>query len=102
MSRRRAWHNDPWCLRARRAARKREQRDVARPLDGFAEPALVARARAGHAARQNLAALLHERLEHLDFLVVDEVHFLDAEAANLFLAKILAFTSPRRPAASRP
>jgi hypothetical protein len=57
---------------------------------------------AGHAARQNLAALLHEWLEHLHFLVVDEVHFLDAEAANFFLAKILTFASPRGPTASRP
>jgi hypothetical protein len=56
----------------------------------------------GHAARQNFAALLHEWLEHLHFLVVDEVHFLDTEAANLFLAKILALASPRRSAASRP
>jgi hypothetical protein len=75
-----------------------EQRDVACALDGFAEPPLVARARTCHAARQNLAALLHERLKHLDFLVIDEVHVLDAKAANLLLAEILALSAAARTA----
>ena len=90
MSRRRAWHNDPWCLRARRAARKRQQRDVARPLDGHAQPALMARANARHPAGQNLAALLHELRQDVRALVVDEVHLLDAELAHLLLPEILA------------
>jgi hypothetical protein len=65
-------------------------------LDRFAEPALVARAGARHAARQNLSPLLHERLEHVDFLVVDEVHVIDAEAADFLLPKILALAAPAR------
>jgi len=73
--------------------RERQKRDVARPLDGLAEPALVARAGARHAARQNLAPLLHEGLEHLDLLVVDEVHVLDAKTADFLFAEILALSA---------
>src|SRR5690242_10161200 len=59
------------------------------------------RAGAGHAPRQDLAALLHEWLQHFHFLIVDEVHLLHAEAANLLLAKILPFAPPWRSASSR-
>jgi len=90
MSRRRAWHNDPWCLRARRAACKRQQRDVARPLDGHAQPALMTRAHSRHPAGQNLPALLHELRQDVRSLVVDEVHLLDAELAHFLLPEILA------------
>src|SRR5216684_3604597 len=75
---------------------KWQQRDVARALDRFAEPALVTRTCAGHAARQNLAPLLNERLKHLGFLVIDEVHALDAESANFLLAEILALAAASR------
>jgi hypothetical protein len=78
--------------------REGQKRDVARPLDGFAEPALVARAGAGHAAGQNLAAFLHKRLEHLDFLVVDEIHVLDAKTAYFLFAEILALSAAARAA----
>src|SRR6202158_6042119 len=94
---RRTPNNDARCLRARRAARKRQQRDVACPLDGHAQPALMTRAHARHAAGQNLSALLHELRQDVRALVVDEVHLLDAELANLFLAEILAL--PTRPSA---
>ena len=90
MSRRRAWHNDPWCLRARRAARKRQQRDVARPLDGHAQPALMTRAHSRHPARENLPPFLNELRQDVRALVVDEVHLLDAELAHLLLPEILA------------
>jgi len=80
-------------LRACRAARKGQQSDVARPLNGYAQPALVACANARHAARQNLAALLHELREDVRALVVDEVHLLDAELANFLLAEILALAA---------
>src|SRR3979490_135556 len=76
--------------------RERQQRDVACALDRFAEPPLVARARARHAARQNFASILHEWLKHLDLLVVDEVHALDAEPANLLLAELLALAAAAR------
>src|SRR5258706_13952907 len=73
------------------------QRDVAGALDGYTEPTLVTRANSGHAARENLAALLHELREDVGALVVDEVHFLDAELADFLLAEILALAA--RPSA---
>src|SRR5713101_1338182 len=90
MSRRRTRHDHARRLRSRRAARKWQQRDVARPLDGYAQPALMARANARHPARQNLPALLHELRQDVRALVVDEVHLLDAELAHFLLPEILA------------
>ncbi len=87
---RRSRHDHARCLRSRRAAGKWQQRDVARPLDGHAQPALVTRANARHPPRQNLPALLHELRQDVGALVVDEVHLLDAELAHLLLTKILA------------
>src|SRR5580692_7589038 len=84
-------------LRACGAACERQQGDVPRALDGYAEPALVARANSGHAARQNLAALLDELREDVRALIVDEVHLLNAKLADFLLAEILALTA--RPAA---
>jgi len=55
----------------------------------------VARADAGHAAGQNLAALLHELREDVGALVVDEVHFLDAELADFLFAEVLALAAAR-------
>ena len=75
------------------AAGEGHQRDVAGALDGDAEPTLVARADSGHAARENLAALLHELREDVGALVVDEVHFLDTELADLLFAEILALAA---------
>src|SRR6266851_2930986 len=93
MSRRRSRHDHARRLRARRAAGKRQQRDVARPLDGHAQPALMPRANARHPPRQNLPALLHELGQDVRALVVDEVHLLDAELAHLLLPEILALAS---------
>src|SRR5712691_9665851 len=90
MSRRRSRHDHARRLRARRAAGKWQQRDVARPLDGHAQPALMPRANARHPARQNLPAFLHELRKDVRAFVVDEVHLLDAELAHLLLTKILA------------
>jgi hypothetical protein len=75
------------------AAGERHQSDVAGALDGYAEPTLVARADAGHAARKNLAALLHELREDVGAFVVDEVHFFYAELADFFLAEVLALAA---------
>ena len=82
-------------MRAGGAAGERQQRDVAGALDRFAEPPLVARADAGHAARENLAAFLHELRQDVGALVVDEVHLLDAELADFLLAKVLALAAAR-------
>src|SRR5260370_102180 len=86
----RSWHDHARRLRARRAARKWHQSDVARPLDGHAQPALRARAHARHPARQDFPALLHELRQDVRAFVVDEVHLLDTELAHLLLAEILA------------
>ncbi len=82
-------------VRARGAASEWQQRDVARALDRFAEPPLVARADAGHAPRENLAAFLHELRQDVGALVVDEVHLLDAELADFLLAEVLALAAAR-------
>src|SRR5207244_11987622 len=76
-------------LGARRASRKWQQRDVARPLDGHAQPALVPRANARHSPRQNLPALLHELRQNVRALVVDKVYPLVAEVADVILEEIL-------------
>src|ERR1700682_3247792 len=89
MSLRRSRHDHARCLRARRAACKRQQRDVARPLDSHAQPPLMPRAHARHPPRQNLPALLHELRQDVRALVVDEVHLLGAELAHLLLPEIL-------------
>ncbi len=49
----------------------------------------------GHAARQNLAALLHELRQDVGALVVDEVHLLDTKLADLLLTEILALAATR-------
>jgi hypothetical protein len=77
------------------AAGEGQQGDVARALDGNAEPSLVTRADASHSARQNLAALLDKLSQDVRALVVDEVHLLDAELANFFLPEILTLAAPR-------
>lgn len=81
------------CLSARGAPREGQEGDVARALDGHAEPALVPRAHAGHAARKNLAALLNELRKNVGAFVVDEIHFLDTKLANLLFAEILALAA---------
>jgi hypothetical protein len=80
-------------LRAGGAACERQQGDVARALDGYAEPALVARADSGHAARKNFSPLLDELRKNVRAFVVDEVHLLDAELADFLLAEILALAA---------
>src|SRR5260370_2157302 len=96
MSRRRSRHDHARRLCSCCAAGNRQQTDVARPLDGHAQPTLMPRTHAGHTPRQNLPALLHELREDVRALVVDEVHLLDAELAHLFLPEILALAA--RPA----
>jgi hypothetical protein len=82
-------------LRTRGASGERKQRDVARALDRFAEPALVTRADAGHAARQDLSALLHKLRQNVGALVVDEIHLLDTKLADFLFAEILALAAAR-------
>jgi hypothetical protein len=88
-------------VNATRAASEWQQGDVPGALDGLAQPALMPRANPGHAARENLAALLHKLRENVGALVVDEVHLLDAKLADFLLAKILALAAARPPRTSR-
>jgi hypothetical protein len=78
---------------ARGAAGKRQQSDVAGALDGHTEPALVTRADASHAARQNLAALLHELGKNVGALVVDQIDLFDTELADFLFAEELALAA---------
>src|SRR5512137_1322923 len=64
-----------------------QQRQLPSPLDGRLELALVHRAHAGDAARQDLRALGHEGQQHLRVLVVDVVDLLRAELADLAAAE---------------
>src|SRR2546423_651555 len=98
----RSWHDHAGRLRSCGAARKWQQGDVACPLDGHAQPALMTRANARHPPRQNLATLLHELRQDVRAFVVDEVHLLDAELANLLLAKNPAAPPGAAPGAPPP
>jgi len=55
----------------------------------------VTRANSSHAARKNLAALLHELGKNVGALVVDQVHLLDTKLADFFLAKKLTLPAAR-------
>jgi hypothetical protein len=89
------WFNGARRGTSRGATSKRQQRNVAGALDGHAEPTLMTRADASHAARKNLATLLHELRKNVGALVVDQVHLLDTEFANFLFAKKLALAAAR-------
>src|SRR5947209_13261649 len=72
------------------SCRKRQQGDIAGPLDGRSQPPLMGRAHAGQAARHDLAALGHELLQHANVFVVDIVDLLDTEPADLLPAEELS------------
>src|SRR5579863_490815 len=76
---------------------ERQERDVLRPLDGDRQPALMSRAGSRHPPRENLAAFLHERLKDLWLFVVDQINLVHAEAADFFLANVIALAAPMRP-----
>ncbi len=59
-------------------------------LTGHAQAALMARAHAGQAARNNLAALSHKLLQQANVTVGDRVDLLGAELADLLAAEELA------------
>jgi hypothetical protein len=69
---------------------KRQQRDVARLLDGTGEAALVCSANAGEPPRHNLAALGHELLQQPHIAVRDGVDLVGAELAHFLAAKEFA------------
>ena len=78
---------------ARSAPGEGQQRDIARALDGDAKPTLMTGANAGHTARQDLAALLHELRKNVGALVVDQIDLLDTELADLLFAEKLTLAA---------
>src|ERR1039457_6369966 len=68
---------------------ERQQRDVARLLDGIGQTPLVWGAHAGQTARHNLSGFGDKTREQPDVLVVDAVDLLDAELANLLATEEL-------------
>src|SRR5712692_8214477 len=77
-------------------SRERQKGDVAGLLDGVAQAALARSADAGDAARNDLAPLGDERVQHLDVFVVDVVDSLDAEPAHFFAPEILLLLRKHR------
>src|SRR5208282_719225 len=73
-----------------RAARKRQQRDIARLLDGPRQTALVRCAHARQASRSYLPALRYELGQQTHIFVIDRFDLLDAELANLLAPEELA------------
>src|SRR5713226_7931598 len=65
----------------------RQQREEACALDRLGQLPLVAGRGAGDARRNDLAGLVDEVLQHLDVLVVDPLHLLGREAAELAAAE---------------
>src|SRR4051812_13079949 len=76
------------CLQLHRRS-KRQERDVARLLDGIAQPVLVRSADARNAPGHDFAALGDKAAQHPHIFVVDIVDLLDAEAATLLPPEIL-------------
>src|SRR5689334_3948925 len=72
---------------------ERQQSDVARLLDRVAQAALVRRADARNAPRNDLAALGNETREQPHVLIVDVVDSFDAKPANLLAPEILFLLS---------
>ena len=71
------------------SARKRQQGDIARLLDGRAQTALVRRAHTGQPARHNLPALRDKLREQAHVFVVDRFDLFGAELAHLLAAEKL-------------
>jgi len=82
--------------------RERQQRDVARLLDGRRQAMLVRGTDASQAARHDLAALGHELAEHAVVFVVDVFDLFGAELADLLAPEKLRPPSRGGPPGPRP
>src|SRR5579885_121966 len=79
-------HLRPWCEQPGIAdvlRREGQQRQVAGPLDGHRQAALVLGARTRLAPRLNLAALRQVASQPVRVLVIDDLHLLYTEGAHL-------------------
>ena len=63
---------------------------MARPLDGRCYQPLELGGRAGHATRQNLAAISDETAKGINVLVINKLCFDEGEVANLAALKATA------------
>src|SRR6266446_3100492 len=72
--------------------RVRQESNIARALDCLCQHPLMCGAGARDSARKNLPALGNVRLQELHILKVDQIDFIDAEAARL--APLHAAASP--------
>src|SRR5580704_6296084 len=85
-------------LLLRCASGKRQQRDVARLLDGRGQPVLMRRAHSGQPPGHDFAAFGHELPEQPVILIVDVRDLLRAELANFLAPEKLSSTFTRRTA----
>src|ERR1017187_1385315 len=85
-------------------ARERQQRDVARLLDGIGQAALGRRAHAGQTPGNDFARLGHKLPEQAHVLVIHAIDLLDAELANFLAAEEFpsAFARSARTSAGTP
>ena len=74
---------------------KGQKRHIASALDRGIQFALMQRASAGYAARQNLSAFADEFAEFRAVLIVDERDLVCTENANLFSSAVYRRTSYR-------
>jgi hypothetical protein len=72
---------------------KRQQSNIARPLNGRCKAALVRRADPGQPAWDNLASLCHKLPEQAHVFVIDVINFFHAEFADLFAPEKFASTA---------
>src|SRR5262252_644024 len=89
-----ARNTNPTRISAIQVAGEGQQRQHASPLHGDGDLLLVARARPGHAAWNDLAAVGDEASQPLVVLVVDEADLLETQLAVLLLQPF-AFTISR-------
>src|SRR5579864_1542498 len=72
------------------ARAERQQRNIARLLDGRGQPPLVRGAHAAQAAGHDLAAFGHKLREQTIVLVINGINLLHAELAHLLAAEVFA------------
>src|SRR5258708_11017379 len=78
--------------------RERQQRDIARLLDGRRHATLMPCANARETPRHDLPALRHELLQQAHVFVAHAVNFLDAKLADFLAAEKLASARSTRTA----
>jgi hypothetical protein len=94
--------NPPVCGGELEARSKGQKRDIARLLDGQAEPTLMPCANTRQATRNDFAALGDKTLQQTNVAVGDGVNLLSAKLADLLAPEELAATGAATGGAGRP